>query len=105
MSNPFATFRLHHRAFKAWPLFVAALVVLWSVSGQAPLEVGSLLAVIHVVYLVGVVLLLIAAITITLRHPPIGRTLRSLEPALPQSSPCDHTSKADTPPPRHTVRD
>lgn len=105
MLNPFSTVRLHHGAFKAWPLFAAALVVLWSLLGQAPFEAGALLTVIHVVYLVGAVLLLLAAITITLRQPPVLRTARTFAPALPKPGPCDHTPEADTPPPRHTVRD
>jgi hypothetical protein len=63
------------------------------------------MAVIHLVFLLGAAWLLAVALVITVRQPPSRRTERGADVPAFKPDPANHPIEADTPPPRHTVRD
>ena len=92
-------------ALRAWPMLLAALIMLWSLAGHPPQAAGGWMAVIHVVYVLGIVWLLTMATTIAMEalgSRPAGLTP---EPGLPDIAPPSRKPAPDTPPPRHTARD
>jgi hypothetical protein len=93
------------RALRAWPLFAAALLTLWGVTGHSPQDLGGAMAVIQLVLLLGAAWLLAAALIITVRQPPSCRTERKSNLPAFQPASAHHESEAPTPPPRTPVRD
>ncbi|OIQ82578.1 hypothetical protein GALL_356480 [mine drainage metagenome] len=74
-------------ALCAWPMLVAALIMLWSLSGRPPQAAGGWMAVIHVIYVLGIVWLLTMATTIAMEA--LGSRPGGLTPApgLPDIAP------------------
>ena len=106
MLTPTHRIRLDLTAWsRLWPLLAVALLQLWALSGHGAHDLGGWMAVIHVVFLVAAMLFLATALTITLRMPAARRAEPPAQWLLPASEPRSHTPEADSPPPRHAVRD
>jgi hypothetical protein len=56
-------------------------------------------------FLVAAMAFLVTALTLSLRGSAIVYAAPPARPSLPVSKPRSHTPEADSPPPRHTVRD
>lgn len=90
---------------RLWPLLAVALLQLWALTGHDAQALGGWMAIIHVVFLVAAMAFLAAALTLTLRGSAIVRAAPPTRSSLPAFEPRSHTPEADSPPPRHTVRD
>ena len=88
-----------------WPLLAVGLLQLWATTGHGMQELGGWMAVIHVVFLVAAMAFLATALAITLRGSVTVRAEPPARSSLPAFEPRSHTPEADSPPPRHTVRD
>lgn len=90
---------------RLWPLFAVALLQLWALTGHDAQALGGWMAIIHLVFLVAAMAFLVTALTLSLRGSAIVYAAPPARPSLPVSKPRSHTPEADSPPPRHTVRD
>lgn len=90
---------------RLWPLLAVGLFQLWALTGHNVQALGGWMVVIHVVFLAAAIVFLVAALTLSLHGSAIVYALPPARPSLPVSEPRSHTPEADSPPPRHSVRD